>query len=199
MIHLLQLENQYRSQGFEVIAGMDEAGRGPLAGPVVAACCIMQSDTIVMGVDDSKKLSEKKREMLFEKITEVAIAYGIGIVDSTEIDAHNILMATKMAFALAYTNMNYKPHILLIDGRDAIDVGVCAKAVVKGDSLCYSIACASIIAKVTRDNLMREYAKKYPGYLFEKHKGYGTELHVEKLKELGACDIHRRTFIKKFV
>jgi len=194
---LFTLENEYRKSG--IIAGIDEAGRGPLAGPVVAACCVMPQDKIIEGIDDSKKLSEKKRELLFPKIMDSALYTGIGIVDNSEIDKINILNAAKRAFLLAYKDMGYIPQLILIDGRDIINIDTQVRSIIHGDALCYSIACASIIAKVTRDRLMREYAKTYPEYLFDKHKGYGTREHIERIREYGACEIHRRTFIKKIV
>lgn len=194
---LFTLENEFRKNG--VVAAIDEAGRGPLAGPVVAACCVMPADKIIEGINDSKKISEKKREQLFPKIMDIAEHVGIGIVDNFEIDEINILNAAKKAFYLAYKNMGYTPQLLLIDGRDIISVETEVRAVIHGDATCYSIACASIIAKVTRDRIMKEYAQKYPEYLFEKHKGYGTKEHIELLAKYGVCEIHRRTFIKKFI
>lgn len=181
-----------------VVAGVDEAGRGPLAGPVVCACCVM-GNKYVDGINDSKKLSENKREILFERIIDGAIVYGVGIVDETEIDEINILRATKKGMEIAINSLSTSPDIVLIDAVSGLNVPYPIKPIVKGDATSYSIAAASIIAKVTRDRIMREYAVKYPEYGFEKHKGYGTAAHIEALKKYGPCDIHRRTFIGRFI
>ncbi|MFA6866317.1 MAG: ribonuclease HII [Clostridia bacterium] len=195
---LLSYENDLISQGIHIIAGMDEAGRGPLAGPVAVACCIMNLDDIIDGVNDSKKLSAKKRELLFDQIKEKAICYSVVFVDEKEIDKINILNATKMGMEKALLNMFPIPEMLLVDYVKH-SFGVPYKAIVHGDALSYSIACASILAKVTRDRLMVEYAKKYPEYGFEKHKGYGTKLHIEMLQKYNICPIHRKSFVGHFV
>ncbi len=181
-----------------VVAGLDEAGRGPLAGPVVCACCMM-GEKYIDGINDSKKLSEKKREFLFDSIRENAVAYGIGIVDEKEIDRINILQATKKGMEIAIDNLSISPDIVLVDAVKGLNVPYPIKSIVKGDATSYSIAAASVLAKVTRDKIMREYAVRYPDYGFDKHKGYGTAAHIDALKKYGACDIHRRTFIGHFV
>ncbi len=194
----LNFERELTAQGVTLIAGMDEAGRGPLAGPVVAAAVIMPLDEIIPGVDDSKKVSEKKREILFDKIKEKAIAYKIVAIDEKTIDAINILEATKKAMKECVAGLSVKPEIVLVDAVK-LDLGVPSKAIIKGDALSYSIAAASILAKVYRDRLMAEYDETYPVYGFSKHKGYGTKAHIDAIKEHGPCPIHRRTFIKNFV
>lgn len=185
--------------GYRCIAGMDEAGRGPLAGPVVAACVILPMDDLIEGVDDSKKLSEKKREELYDQIIRKAAAYGLGIIDERIIDKINILNATKLAMKYAYYDMRKRADCLLVDAIDKLDVDCDVTGVIKGDSLSYLIGAASILAKVARDNIMRQYELQYPEYCFEKHKGYATKLHCEMLIKHGPCDIHRRSFIKKIV
>ena len=194
----LNFENELLSEGVTLIAGMDEAGRGPLAGPVVAAAVIMPLDEIIPGVDDSKKVSEKKREILFEKIKEKAIAYKIVAVDEKTIDEINILEATKKAMKECVSGLSVRPEIVLVDAVK-LDLGVPSKAIIKGDALSYSIAAASILAKVYRDHLMESYDEIYPAYGFKKHKGYGTKAHIDAIKEIGPCPIHRRSFIKNFV
>ena len=181
------------------VAGMDEVGRGPLAGPVVTCCIIMPSDKLIEGVNDSKKLSEKKREQLYGLITSQAIAFGIGISDEKTIDDINILNATKLAFAEAYRNMRCECGAVLVDAVKGLDIPCRQIPIIHGDALSYSIACASIVAKVTRDRMMVEADELYPGYGFAKNKGYGTAEHIAALKELGPCAIHRRSFIKNFV
>lgn len=186
--------------GFKTVAGVDEAGRGPLAGPVCAAAVILPIDCEIDGLDDSKKLSEKKREKLYDIIIEKAVAYKIELVDNTVVDDINILNATMMAMTNAVNGLNLKPDFVLIDGnRLPAQLEIPAEAIVKGDSKSMSIAAASILAKVTRDRLMLSLAKEYPEYEFEKHKGYGTKLHCEKLREFGPCEIHRKTFIGKIL
>lgn len=180
-----------------LLGGMDEAGRGPLAGPVVCACCIMPLDSMIDGVNDSKKVSEKNREELYELIVGKAIAYGVGIVDHDEIDRINILEATKLGMRKAFSAMKAKPDLLLIDAVK-LDLPVKTLSLVKGDAKSYNIAAASIIAKVTRDRLMRSYDKEYPLYGFAKNKGYGTKEHIEALKQNGSCPIHRHSFIGNF-
>ena len=190
-------ERKHLEDGKRYIAGVDEVGRGPLAGPVVCASVIMPLDDIIEGIDDSKKISEKKREMLFEVIKEKAIAYSICEISQEEIDQINILNAVKKCMTMAVETLSVKPDITLVDGVDT-NLNLNAEYIVKGDSKSYTIGCASILAKVYRDNLMKEYAKEFPEYAFEKHKGYGTKVHIEKIKEIGPCKLHRRTFIKNF-
>ena len=196
---LMKYEYELLQKGISLIAGVDEAGRGPLAGPVVAAAVIMPLDAFIEGVNDSKKLSAKKREILYEMITERALAVGVGIVGEKEIDTINILNAAKKAMAEAVNGLAVKPEHVLVDAVKIPGIEVGQTPIIKGDALSYSIAAASIIAKVTRDRIMVEYSKKYPEYGFESHKGYGSKAHIEKLKEIGPCGIHRRTFIKNFV
>lgn len=186
------------SLGLELICGVDEAGRGPLAGPVCAAAVILPEHLQIPGLTDSKKLTDKKRRELFPIIQEQAIAYGIGLASEQEIDEINILQATFLAMRRALDQLSVRPEIVLIDGNRETDFGLPVKTVVKGDSLSANIAAASILAKVTRDNLMVELAEKYPEYGFEIHKGYGTKAHYEALRTYGPCPIHRMTFLKKF-
>ena len=186
------------SLGLQVICGVDEAGRGPLAGPVCAAAVILPEHLQIPGLTDSKKLTDKKRRELFPIIQEQAIAYGIGLASESEIDEINILQATFLAMRRALDQLSVRPEIALIDGNRETDFGLPVKTVVKGDSLSANIAAASILAKVTRDNLMVELAEKYPEYGFEIHKGYGTKAHYEALGTYGPCPIHRRSFLKKF-
>ena len=197
---MFQFENEYKQNNFKLIAGMDEAGRGPLAGPVVCAAVIMplEKKNIIKGVDDSKKLTEKKREELFEKITKKAISYSVCFVDEKTIDEINILNATKQGMKNCVETLDKKPDIVLIDAVK-LDLPVLSKSIIHGDELSYSIACASILAKVSRDRFMKQISEKYPNYLFAQHKGYGTKLHIELLKKFGASEIHRKTFIKHFV
>ncbi len=190
-------ENELKSLGYNVIAGVDEVGRGPLAGPVVCCAVIMPEDDIIEGVTDSKKLSEKKREELSKIIKEKAVAFNIAEISEEEIDKINILEAVKKCMVKAVEGLKVKPDITLVDGND-IGLNIKAKYVVKGDLNSYTIGCASIVAKVYRDNLMVEYAKEFPLYGLEKHKGYGTKAHIEKIKEIGPCKLHRKTFIKNF-
>ena len=186
------------SLGLRLICGVDEAGRGPLAGPVCAAAVILPEHLQIPGLTDSKKLTDKKRRELFPVIQEQAIAYGIGLASEQEIDEINILQATFLAMRRALEQLNARPEIALIDGNRETDFGLPVKTVVKGDSLSANIAAASILAKVTRDNIMVELAQKYPEYGFEIHKGYGTKAHYEALRTYGPCPIHRKTFLKKF-
>lgn len=196
-IDLLQFENSLMSDGYKLIAGMDEAGRGPLAGPVTVACCIPDLSSIISGINDSKKLSPKKRNELFEAIVGNATGFSIIDVDEKEIDETNILIATKKAMRTAVAELTPAPEILLVDAVKE-DFGIPSRAIIHGDALSYCIGAASILAKVHRDRLMDEYAEKYPEYGFEKHKGYGTAYHIEMLKKYGPCPIHRKTFIKNF-
>lgn len=193
------IENEYAQKGFKAICGVDEAGRGPLAGPVYAAAVILPLDCDIPGLNDSKKLSEKKREQLFDIVKEKALAYGIGIASEKEIDEINILQATFLAMRRAVASLEIKPDFVMIDGNRKPNTGIDEITVVKGDAKSMSIAAASVLAKVSRDRFMLEMAEKYPEYEFEKHKGYGTKLHYEKLAEFGPSEIHRRTFIKKII
>lgn len=191
---LQEFDTEFSIQGFRFIAGIDEAGRGPLAGPVVASAVILPPDISIDGVDDSKKLSSEKREILFEIIKEKALSVGIGIISSKVIDEINILEATRKAMLNAVENLTITPDLILIDGITPIKSGIKQLTIKKGDSLSQSIAAASIIAKVTRDRLMLDYDAKHPKYLFAKHKGYGTAEHLERIKEFGPCEIHRNSF-----
>lgn len=195
--HLKAIENKIRKdKNIKLIAGIDEAGRGPLAGPVVVAACIMPENSKIERVNDSKKLSEKRREELFEIITNEAISYSVGIVENEEIDEINILEATKKALTKAVEGLEIKPEYILIDALDNVNtLNIPYESINKGDLNVYSIACASILAKVTRDRIMKEYGEKYLGYDFEKHKGYGTKGHYDALKEKGLSPIHRKTFV----
>lgn len=183
---------------YKLIAGIDEAGRGPLAGPVVCACVVMPLDGRIDDINDSKKLTEKKREFLFDQIIETAIAYSIVEVDEKTIDEINILNATKLGMKRALENLSVEPDIVLTDAVK-IDTKIKQENVIKGDALSYNIASASILAKVHRDRLMKALDGEYPEYQFAKHKGYGTKAHIEALKKYGKCKIHRETFIKNFV
>lgn len=193
----LEYEKECLEKGYRYIAGVDEVGRGPLAGPVVCAAVIMDLQKIVEGVDDSKKVSEKKREMLFDKIIESAIDYKIKEVSPEVIDEINILNATKKCMCDAINSLSVTPDIVLVDAVN-LDINVKTLSIIKGDFKSYTIASASILAKVYRDRLMRDYAIKYPYYGFERNSGYGTKEHISKIKEIGPCEIHRRTFIKNF-
>ena len=197
-VNMWEIENGVYGEGFEIICGVDEAGRGPLAGPVCAAAVILPKGLEIPGLTDSKKLTDKKRRELFPVIKEQAIAYGIGLASHDEIDEINILQATYLAMERALAQLTVKPDIALIDGNRAKDFALPVRTVVKGDSLSMNIAAASILAKVTRDDLMLELAEKYPQYGFEVHKGYGTKAHYEALRAHGASEIHRKTFLKKF-
>lgn len=194
----LLYENEALSNGYEIICGVDEAGRGPLAGPVYAAAVILPKGHIVEGVNDSKKLSEKKRELLFDKIIDECVCYSIGTASEKEIDEINILQATYLAMKRAVDGLEIVPQLALIDGNRIPPLtSTDARAIVKGDAKSASIACASILAKVSRDRYMLKMAKKYPEYQFEKHKGYGTKLHYEMIEKYGICEIHRKSFLKK--
>ena len=209
---LKKVENElYAQKNIKFIAGIDEAGRGPLAGPVVVACCLMPKDSMIEGVNDSKKVSEKKREKLYELITQEAISYGVGIIGQKEIDEINILQATKKGLTIAIKEMEKKlaenpelgvnkPDAILVDALTKIDTdGIPYKSIIHGDAISYSIACSSIIAKVTRDRIMRQWDEIYPEYGFAKHKGYGTAAHIKAIKEYGLCPLHRISFTKNFV
>ncbi len=199
---MLEYEHKLLAEGKQLIGGIDEVGRGPLAGPVVVACCVMPLNDadIIQGVNDSKKVSEKNREILYERIKEKAIAYQIEMLDEKAIDEMNILAATKwcMAKAIEDISKKVKLDIVLIDAVN-IDTNVPIEPIIKGDAKSYSIACASILAKVTRDRMMVEMDKKYPGYDFASNKGYGSKKHIDAIKTIGPCEIHRRTFIKNFI
>lgn len=195
----LLFENECINNGYNTVCGVDEAGRGPLAGPVFAASVILPNNIIIDGINDSKKISEKKREKLFEIIKEKALSYSIAYSTEKEIDELNILNATLLAMKRAIDGLKIKPDIVLIDGNKSPCVNVPTKCIIKGDSKSQSIAAASILAKVSRDRLMRELSNKYPKYQFSKHKGYGTALHRELLKKYGPCSIHRKTFLKKIL
>lgn len=197
---MFDYENKYQDLGYKLIAGIDEAGRGPLAGPVCVAMVIMplDKDSIIEKINDSKKLTEKMREKLYDEIINKAIAYHIEMVDELTIDTINILNATKLGMLTCINDIAVKPDVVLIDAVK-LDTDVECESIIKGDALSYSIACASILAKVSRDRLMVELDSKYPEYNFKKHKGYGTKEHIENLKKYGKCDIHRNSFIKNFV
>ena len=198
MRELFEFEDQYTEKGYTAIAGIDEAGRGPLAGPVVAACAIMPLDDIIEGINDSKKLSEKKREALFEQIKEKALAFSIVEMPAEVIDDINILEATKKAMIQCVNELAIKPDVVFIDAVK-LNLPYETLSIIKGDARSYNIAAASILAKVHRDRLMREYAKIYPEYGFAKHKGYGTSEHIRALKEFGPCPLHRALFIRNFI
>lgn len=197
-VDMWAIEESCHAEGYRVICGVDEAGRGPLAGPVCAAAVILPEGLEIPGLTDSKKLTDKKRRELFPLIREHAIAYGIGMASQQEIDEINILQATFLAMKRALSQLSVQPDLALIDGNRETDFGLPVKTVVKGDSLSANIAAASILAKVTRDDLMLEMAKTYPQYGFDVHKGYGTKAHYAALREFGPCEIHRMTFLKKF-
>ena len=193
-----EIEDGCLIEGYQVICGVDEAGRGPLAGPVCAAAVILPRHIDIPGLNDSKKLSDKRRREIFPIIKEQALAYGIGFASHEEIDEINILQATYLAMERALAQLKLSPELALIDGNRAKDFGIPVRTVVKGDSLSANIAAASVLAKVTRDDWMLEQAKLYPEYGFEVHKGYGTKAHYEALSAYGPCPIHRRSFLKKF-
>lgn len=195
--NMWEIEHSCFERGIEVICGVDEAGRGPLAGPVCAAAVILPKNLEIPGLNDSKKLSDKRRRELFPVIKEQAIAYAIAFVDHAKIDEVNILQATYLAMEQAIKDLSVKPELALVDGNRAKDFGVPVQTVVHGDSLSASIAAASILAKVSRDDYMLEMAQQYPQYGFEVHKGYGTKAHYAALAESGPCPIHRMTFLKK--
>ena len=205
-----KIEEEIYLKGAGSIAGIDEAGRGPLAGPVVVACVVMPRDSMIEGVNDSKKISEKKREKLYDEIINEAIAYGVGIISQDRIDNINILNATKEGLTTAIKEMEKdlkeknrgfeKPDIILVDALTKIDTDhIPYESIIKGDAKSYSIAAASIIAKVTRDRIMRQWDEVYPVYGFAKHKGYGTAAHIQAIKEYGLCPLHRRSFVKNFI
>lgn len=205
-----KIERELYQKGVKSICGIDEAGRGPLAGPVVVASVIMPEGSMIEGVNDSKKVSEKKREKLYEQIIGEAVAYGVGIIDQNEIDRINILNATKEGLTLCIKELEKdlkeknrgieKPEIILVDALTKIDTDhIPYQSIIKGDAKSYSIAAASIIAKVTRDRIMRQWDEVYPEYGFAKHKGYGTAMHISAIKQYGICPLHRKTFVKNFI
>lgn len=192
---LQEMERELHAEGFGLICGVDEAGRGPLAGPVCAAAVILPPDAEIPGLDDSKKLSEKKREMLFPEIKRLAVAWGVAFASVEEIEEHNILGATMLAMNRAIAALERKPDLALIDGNQNREIEVPSRCVVHGDARCAAIAAASILAKVSRDHLMCQLAEQYPQYGFERHKGYGTKAHYEALRKYGPCPAHRPSFL----
>ena len=196
---MLEFERDLYSKGITLVAGVDEAGRGPLCGPVVAAAVILNPNEKIAGVNDSKKLTEKKREELFSIIKEKAVAYSVGIVDEKTIDEINILEATRLAMKKAVEGLKEVPGHVLVDAEKHVPINIPYTPIIKGDAKSESIAAASIIAKVTRDHMIEELDKKYPEYHFAKNKGYGTREHIAAIKEHGLCEIHRKTFCKKFI
>lgn len=200
LTNLKQMEQDLYKKGFNNICGIDEAGRGPLAGPVVVAGVIMPKDSMIEGVNDSKKVSEKKREKLYDLILEEAISYSVAIIGQDIIDEINILNATKQGVTQVVEGLDIRPDLILVDALTHINTkGVPYESIIKGDAKCYNIAAASIIAKVTRDRIMRQWDEIYPQYGFVNHKGYGTSKHIEAIKEYGLCPIHRRSFTKNFI
>ncbi len=198
-IDWFKYENECDEQGYSVICGVDEAGRGPLAGPVCAAAVILEKGNVIEGVNDSKKLSEKKREALYDVITQRAVSWSVAFASEKEIDELNILQATFLAMQRAVQGLKIKPEVALVDGNRLPKLEIPAKAIVKGDGLSESIACASILAKVSRDRVMYDIDKKYPQYCFSKHKGYGTKVHIEMIKKYGVSPVHRMSFLKKIL
>ncbi len=199
MLNWLEYEIEAKSKGYKAVCGVDEAGRGPLAGPVCAAAVILPENTIIDGVNDSKKLSEKKREALFDVIKSSARSYCIAYATVEEIESMNILNATMLAMTRAVEGLEVKADYAMIDGNRLPDLNIDSEFIIKGDAKSMSIAAASILAKVSRDRLLREYAKEYPEYQFDKHKGYGTKAHIEALKKYGPCPYHRMSFLGKIL
>ena len=208
LLNLKKEEKALYEKGIVSICGIDEAGRGPLAGPVVVACSLMPKDSMIEGVNDSKKIAEKKWERIYEEIIKEAIAYGVGIINQEEIDRINILNATKKGLTIAIKELEEKlekqnlkrPEVILVDALTGINtLGIPYKSIIHGDAISYSIACASIIAKVTRDRIMKQMDEIYPQYGFAKHKGYGTAAHMQAIRENGLCPIHRRSFVKNII
>ncbi|MDY4085677.1 MAG: ribonuclease HII [Ruminococcus bromii] len=199
MLNWLEYEIEAKSKGYKAVCGVDEAGRGPLAGPVCAAAVILPENTIIDGVNDSKKLSEKKREALFDVIKSSARSYCIAYATVEEIESMNILNATMLAMKRAVEGLDVKADYAMIDGNRLPDLNIDSEFIIKGDAKSMSIAAASILAKVSRDRLLREYAKEYPEYQFDKHKGYGTKAHIEALKKYGPCPYHRMSFLGKIL
>ncbi len=197
MTDLWELENEIYDSGVSLICGVDEAGRGPLAGPVCAAAVILPRNIEIVGLNDSKKLSEKSREKLYDEICEKAMSFGMAFASVEEIEEFNILNAAMLAMNRAIAQLEPQPELALIDGNRSSAIEINSRCVIKGDAKCADIAAASILAKVTRDRYMLEMAEKYPEYHFERHKGYGTKLHYEALREYGPCEIHRPSFLRK--
>lgn len=195
----LEFEQKAMDNGYKAVCGVDEAGRGPLAGPVCAAAVILPENTVIEGVNDSKKLTEKKRELLFDVIKASALSYSIAYASVAEIEELNILNATMLAMKRAVESLEIKPDFAMIDGNRVPQLSIDSEPIVKGDAKSMSIACASILAKVSRDRLLYDYAKQYPQYGFDKHKGYGTKLHIEMIKEYGPCPYHRMSFLTKIL
>ena len=199
LIKIKEIEKDLYNKGFKNICGIDEAGRGPLAGPVVVAGVIMPEDSMIEGINDSKKVTEKRREKLYDIIKEEAISYSIAVIDHNVIDEINILNATKQGVTDVVDGLDVKPDLIIVDALTHINTrGIPYEPIVKGDAKCYNIAAASILAKVTRDRIMRQWDEIYPQYGFASHKGYGTAKHISAIKEYGLCPIHRRTFTKHF-
>ena len=196
-MNLWETENRIYEEGYEILCGVDEAGRGPLAGPVYAAAVILPKDIDIPGLNDSKKLSESRREVLFDLITQKALAFGIAFADVEEIESYNILGATYLAMNRAVKKLTISPSLALVDGNRSEGLDFNCRTIIKGDSLCADIAAASILAKVSRDRIMKELAQIYPEYGFEKHKGYGTAAHYAALREYGPCAVHRPSFLRK--
>lgn len=192
-------ENEAHKKGYKMVCGVDEAGRGPLAGPVFAAAVILPNDIVIEGLNDSKKLTEKKREKLYEEIKKYAIDYNVASASEKEIDNINILNATFLAMKRAIEGLKIQPDFALIDGNRKPELKIDSQTIIKGDSLSASIAAASILAKVERDRLMKKLSEKYSQYQFSKHKGYGTKLHIDLIKQYGPCEIHRKSFLKKIL
>lgn len=204
LTNLKKYEENLYNEGLKYICGIDEAGRGPLAGPVVIGAVVMPRESKLEFMNDSKKVTAKRRDILYDEIVSSAIAYGVGIISQEEIDEINILNATKkglhVALGQVIEKLNTKPDIVLVDALREIDTyGITYESIIKGDATCYSISAASIIAKVTRDRIMEEWDKIYPMYGFSKHKGYGTKAHIEAIKQYGPCPLHRKSFIKNFI
>ena len=195
----LEFEKEAAAKGYKAVCGVDEAGRGPLAGPVCAAAVILPENTIIEGVNDSKKLSEKKREALFDVIKQQALSYSIAFASVQEIEEMNILNATMLAMKRAVEGLDVKADYAMIDGNRLPDLDIDSEFIIKGDARSMSIACASILAKVSRDRLLYKYAEEFPEYSFDKHKGYGTKVHVEALKKYGPCKYHRLSFLTKIL
>lgn len=195
----LLYEKEAQNSGYNIVCGVDEAGRGPLAGPVFAAAVILPQGLVIEGIDDSKKLSEKNREALYIEIKSLALAFNVAFATEKEINEVNILNATFLAMKRAVEGLSLRPDLVLIDGNRAPELELPTKTIIKGDSLSASIAAASILAKVERDRLMKKLSEKYPSYGFEKHKGYGTKMHVEAIKRHGPAEIHRKSFLKKIL
>lgn len=204
LLNLKKYENNLYGEGYGLICGIDEAGRGPLAGPVAVSAVVMKPDSMLEWVNDSKKVTEKRREILYEKIIEDSLAWSVQLVTQQEIDNINILEATKKGLSLAIKDimnqLEKKPDIIIVDALREIETfGIPYQSIIKGDATCYSISCASILAKVTRDRIMKQWDEVYPQYGFAKHKGYGTAQHILAIKEYGACPLHRRSFIKNII